>query len=163
MESLIQEIMESLRFRRETLSFAESCTGGLLSSQVTSLPGVSDVFMGSVVTYSNRMKRDILGVPPQILSTMGAVSRPVALHMALGVKTLTETVWAVSITGIAGPTGGTDTKPVGTVCFALVGPGFEWTSQESFTGSRIQVQQASVEFALKALRGVLSEGVSSKL
>lgn len=161
MEALMTEVLEALRLRKETLSFAESCTGGLLSSQVTSLPGVSDVFMGSFVTYSNRMKREILGVPPHILSTLGAVSRPVALHMALGAKALTKTSWAVSITGIAGPAGGTDTKPVGTVCFALVGPGFEWTSQESFTGSRVQVQQASAEFAMKALRDVLSEAVSS--
>ena len=159
---MINEILEHLRLRKETLTFAESCTGGLLSSQVTSLPGVSDVFMGSFVTYSNRMKRNILGVPPHILSTLGAVSRPVALHMALGAKALTDTSWAVSITGIAGPTGGTDTKPVGTVCFAIVGPGFEWTSQESISGSRIQVQQASAEFALTMLRDVLSEGAPSK-
>lgn len=156
MEVEIKNVLERLRTRRETLSFAESCTGGLLSSQVTSLPGVSDVFMGSVVTYSNRMKREILGVPASLLSTMGAVSRPVALEMARGVKALTDTHWAVSITGIAGPAGGTNTKPVGTVCFAIVGPGFEWNSQESFTGSRIQVQQSSAKFAMETLNKVLS-------
>lgn len=151
MESSITKLIEKLREKNETLCFAESCTGGLLASQVTALPGVSDVFMGSFVTYSNRMKREILGVPAHILSTMGAVSRPVALHMASGAKALTETTWAVSITGIAGPTGGTDKKPVGTVCFAIVGPGFEWTTQESFSGSRIQVQQSSAEFAIRWL------------
>lgn len=156
MESAIQQVLEDLRARKETLSFAESCTGGLLSSQVTSLPGVSDVFMGSVVTYSNRMKKDVLGVAPSLLSTMGAVSRPVALEMARGVKALTETTWAVSITGIAGPTGGTDKKPVGTVCFAIVGPGFEWSSQESFSGSRTQVQQSSAKFAIATLSKVLA-------
>ena len=151
MESSILKLVEKLRERRETFTLAESCTGGLLASQVTAQPGVSDVFMGSFVTYSNRMKRDILGVPANILSTMGAVSRPVALHMALGAKALTATTWAVSITGIAGPAGGTDNKPVGTVCFAIVGPGFEWTSQESFSGSRTQVQQLSAEFAIRWL------------
>lgn len=156
METEIQSVLESLRLRGETLCFAESCTGGLLSSRVTELPGVSDVFMGSVVTYSNRMKREILGVPTSLLSTVGAVSRPVALEMARGAKTLTDTQWAVSITGIAGPTGGTDTKPVGTVCFAIVGPGFEWTSQEAFSGSRTQVQQSSAKFALETLTKVLS-------
>ena len=156
LESQIQAILEKLRLRKETLSFAESCTGGLLSSQVTSLPGVSDVFMGSVVTYSNRMKREILHVPASLLNTMGAVSRPVALEMARGAKALTNTDWAVSITGIAGPTGGTDKKPVGTVCFAIVGPGFEWNSQESFSGSRVQVQQSSAKFAIETLSKVLA-------
>jgi PncC family amidohydrolase len=147
----IETVLDLLRDQQQTLTFAESCTGGLLSSQVTSLPGVSDVFMGSLVAYSNRMKREILGVDPVVLSTMGAVSRPVALQMARGVKTLTDTHWAVSITGIAGPAGGTDTKPVGTVCFAIVGPGFEWSSKEHFTGSRTQVQQASAQFAIASL------------
>lgn len=155
MDQLINQLVETLRARKETLSLAESCTGGLLASQITRLAGVSDVFMGSFVTYSNRMKREILHVPQQILSTMGAVSRPVALHMALGAKALTETTWAVSITGIAGPTGGTDTKPVGTVCFAVVGPGIEWTIQESFSGTRTQVQQASAEFAIRSLLEIL--------
>lgn len=151
MQETIEKVIQHLREQKQTLTFAESCTGGLLSSQVTSLPGVSDVFMGSVVTYSNRMKREILGVNPSVLSTMGAVSRPVALQMARGVKALTDTHWAVSITGIAGPTGGTDTKPVGTVCFAIVGPGFEWSSREQFAGSRTQVQQSSAKFALESL------------
>lgn len=151
LQSKIIELVEKLKSRGETLCLAESCTGGLLSSQITALPGVSQVFMGSFVTYSNRMKIEILGVPRSILSTMGAVSQPVALHMAKGAKTLTKTTWAVSITGIAGPAGGTDTKPVGTICFAIVGPGFEWTTTESFTGSRTQVQQASAEFAVRWL------------
>ena len=151
LESLVQDLVEKLRLRGETLSVAESCTGGLLASQITTLAGVSDVFMGGFVTYSNRMKREILHVPCHLLKTLGAVSRPVALHMASGAKTLTETTWAVSITGIAGPTGGTDKKPVGTVCLAIVGPGVEWTTQESFSGSRTQVQQSSAEFAIRWL------------
>ncbi len=151
MEKDIEKVIQHLREQKQTLTFAESCTGGLLSSRVTSLPGVSDVFMGSVVTYSNRMKREVLGVSAPVLSTLGAVSRPVALQMARGVKVLTDTHWAVSITGIAGPAGGTDTKPVGTVCFAIVGPGFEWSSKELFTGSRIEVQQSSAKFAIEAL------------
>lgn len=148
MQSSISELTQCLRERRETLSFAESCTGGLLSSQLTALPGVSDVFMGSLVTYSNRMKSEVLGVPTSLLKTLGAVSRPVALHMALGAKNLTKTTWAVSITGIAGPNGGTDRKPVGTVCFALVGPGIEKTSQQLFQGDRTEIQQASAQYAI---------------
>lgn len=151
MESSIEQLIQKLRERGETLTCAESCTGGLLASQITQYPGVSDVFMGSFVTYSNRMKREVLKVPAHLLKTVGAVSRPVALHMAKGAKALTETTWAVSITGIAGPTGGTDKKPVGTVCFAIVGPGLEWTTQEAFAGSRTQVQQSSTEFAVRWL------------
>lgn len=151
MDSLFNQLIERLRERGETLCFAESCTGGLLSSEVTKLAGVSDVYMGSFVTYSNLMKNEVLKVPAHLISSMGAVSRPVALHMALGAKTLTKSSWAVSITGIAGPTGGTDKKPVGTVCFAIVGPGIEWTTQKSFSGSRTQVQQSSAEFAARCL------------
>ena len=151
MDSVFNQLIERLRERRETLCFAESCTGGLLSSEVTKQPGVSDVYLGSFVTYSNLMKNEVLKVPAHLISTLGAVSRPVDLHMALGAKTLTKASWAVSITGIAGPTGGTDKKPVGTVCFAIVGPGIEWTTQTSFSGSRTQVQQSSAEFAARCL------------
>lgn len=148
----LQKLIQELRERQSTLTLAESCTGGLLASQITAQSGVSDVYMGSFVTYSNRMKCEILGVPSHILSTLGAVSRPVALHMARGAKALTETTWAVSITGIAGPSGGTDKKPVGTVCFAVVGPGVEKTYQNHFEGERLDVQNASVQFAVEILR-----------
>ncbi len=151
MESFIKQAIEKLREQRQTLCLAESCTGGLLSSQIVALAGVSDVFMGSFVTYSNRMKKEILGVPVQILKTVGAVSQPVALHMARGARSLTQTTWAVSITGIAGPKSETDKKPVGTVCFAIVGPGFEWTDTELFSGSRNTVQRLSAEFAIRSL------------
>jgi len=154
--SITDLLLKRLRERKESLSLAESCTGGLLSSMITANSGVSDVFMGSFVTYSNRMKREILGVPTTLLKTLGAVSRPVALHMALGAKTLTKTTWAVSITGIAGPTGGTDRKPVGTVCFAIAGPGFESTCTKTFTGSRTQIQQSSAEFAASWLLETLN-------
>ncbi|MCJ8275792.1 MAG: CinA family protein [Bdellovibrionales bacterium] len=151
MASSYEKLIQRLRERGETFTCAESCTGGLLSSEITKMAGVSDVYMGSFVTYSNRMKRDILNVPAHLISTLGAVSQPVALNMAKGAKALTNTAWAVSITGIAGPTGGTDKKPVGTVCFAIVGPGIEWTCTESFSGSRIQVQQSSAEFIARSL------------
>ena len=151
MESSIEQAIKKLRERKQTLCLAESCTGGLLSSQIVGLAGVSDVFMGSFVTYSDRMKKEILGVSPQILKTVGAVSQPTALSMARGARNLTQTTWAVSITGIAGPAGGTDKKPVGTVCFAIVGPGFEWAVTELFSGSRNKVQRLSAEFAVRSL------------
>ncbi len=151
MESPIEQTIKKLRKRKQTLCLAESCTGGLLSSQIVALAGVSDVFMGSFVTYSNKMKKETLGVSPQILKTAGAVSQPVALQMAQGAKNLIQSTWAVSITGIAGPKGGTDKKPVGTVCFAIVGPEFEWTGTELFPGPRNKVQQMSTEFAIRSL------------
>ena len=145
----IAQLVERLRQRGQTLSFAESCTGGLLSSQFTEQAGVSDVFLGSIVAYSNGLKSQALGVPQHLFTTVGAVSRPVALAMAHGAKALTKATWAVSITGIAGPTGGTKNKPVGTVCLAVVGPGFERATVQSFSGNRTQVQQSSAEFAVR--------------
>ena len=158
MESLVKQVTEKLRQRGQTLCLAESCTGGRVSSEIVALPGVSDVFVGSFVTYSNSMKREILGVPPQLLRTLGAVSPSTALSMARGAISQSRSTWAVGITGTAGPTGGTEQKPVGTVCFAIVGPGVEWTKTEVFPGSRKEIQKLSTEFILKSLLDKLSVG-----
>lgn len=147
----LDKVIERLRERKQTLCFAESCTGGLLSSVLTAEPGISDIYVGGVVAYANSIKENVLKVPAHILRSVGAVSTPVALSMARGAKALTGATWAVSITGIAGPSGGSDRKPVGTVCFAIIGPGLEWSIQESFKGSRTEVQKASAEFAIKWL------------
>lgn len=147
----IEKVVETLRLRNQTLCFAESCTGGLLSSTLTAEPGISDVYVGGVVAYANSIKENVLRVPAHLLRSIGAVSTPVALSMAKGAKALTGATWAVSITGIAGPSGGSDRKPVGTVCFAIIGPGLEWSTQESFKGSRTEVQKASADFATKWL------------
>ena len=149
MEKQIAAVVEQLRQRGQTLAFAESCTGGWLSSKFTEQSGVSDVFLGSIVAYSNGLKAQALQVPQHLFTTVGAVSRPVALSMAHGAKVLTKATWAVSITGIAGPKGGTKKKPVGTVCLAVVGPGFERATIQKFSGNRMQVQQSSAEFAVR--------------
>jgi len=146
------EVLGILRKRKETCAFAESCTGGLLSSSLTELPGISDVFLGSIVAYSNTLKQSALGVPPHLFTSVGAVSRPVALAMAKGAKTLTGATWAVSITGIAGPTGETKTKPVGLVCFAMAGPGFERVTEQMFSGDRQSIQTSSAQFAVQWLK-----------
>lgn len=148
---MIEEVMKELKARNETISFAESCTGGKLSAHLVSQSGISAVYMGTVVAYSNSIKEGVLGVPSSLLRTVGAVSSPVSLAMARGVRDLTNSSWAVSITGIAGPDGGTETKPVGTVCFAFVGPGFERTYRQCFTGDRESVQNQSVDFVVKNL------------
>jgi len=143
--------VDLLRERNQTVSFAESCTGGLLSDIFTRLPGVSDVFAGSVVAYSYEVKQSLLQVPEPMLKSLGAVSLPVAKQMARGVRKNLQTSWAVSVTGIAGPNGGSAQKPVGTVCFGIVGPGVEEVVQRQFDGDRRQVQGASARFALRLL------------
>lgn len=152
---LAERVVSALRARRETVSFAESCTGGLLSSLVTAHAGVSDVFMGSVVAYSNDVKMRVLDVPQTVLKSSGAVSLPCARAMARGVRSVVETSWALSITGIAGPGGGTPSKPVGTVCVGLVGPGVDRAEIVHFAGGRQVIQKASADFALRMLLGEL--------
>jgi PncC family amidohydrolase len=149
--ALVEELSELLRSRGETLSLAESCTGGLTSSMLTSLPGVSDVYVGGVVAYANSVKENLLDVPKRFLQSVGAVSLPVAKSMASGVRKKLGSTWGVSITGIAGPGGGSPLKPVGTVCFGVSGPGVERTVQMQFTGNRQVIQKASAEYAIRLL------------
>lgn len=139
-------LAERLKERNETIVFAESCTGGLLSSMVTRIPGVSRVFLGSLVTYSNESKVKLLGVSESTLRTSGAVSGPTALEMAKGAREQLGSTWSLSITGIAGPDGGTPTKPVGTVFFALVGPGIDGRGVEIVTSRHFQGMRREVQF-----------------
>lgn len=149
---MISEIEEILKERLQTLAFAESCTGGLLAAEFVKRAGVSSYFLGGVVAYSNELKKNILGVSESLLRTVGAVSSPVALEMAYGLKSLTGATWTVSITGIAGPAGGSSEKPVGTVHIAVVGPGFEEARRNIFPGNRQQIQEASVKYAIEFLK-----------
>lgn len=153
----LQELIRSLRDRKLTVGFAESCTGGALSAFLTEQPGVSDIFLGSVVSYSNEAKVDLLGVRRDTLMQEGAVSELVARQMAHGVRRQLKTDWSVAITGIAGPTGGTPTKPVGTVCVAIAGPNFEDSRKEFFSGDRKAIQQASVDYSVQWLCEVLDK------
>lgn len=153
----LQELIKLLRDRKLTVSFAESCTGGALSAFLTEQPGISDIFLGSVVSYSNEAKVDLLGVRRDTLMQEGAVSESVARQMAHGVRRQLKTEWSVAITGIAGPSGGTATKPVGTVCFAVSGPSFEEARKKLFSGNRKDIQMASVDFAVQWLCEVLDE------
>jgi nicotinamide-nucleotide amidase len=121
-EGLVHQVIQTLLKSKQTVSFAESCTGGLLSARMAETPGVSAVYMGSVVTYSNEAKVEIIGVGLSSLQEQGAVSQIVAQEMAQGVRHRFHTDWGVLITGIAGPTGGSSEKPVGTVWIAVCGP-----------------------------------------
>jgi nicotinamide-nucleotide amidase len=122
-EQIEAVIVRLLAAQNKTLSVAESCTGGSIANRLTNVPGASAVFLAGVVSYSNAAKELFLGVPPELLREHGAVSEPVARAMAEGLQRRTGSTYAVSVTGIAGPTGGTIEKPVGTVFLALAGPG----------------------------------------
>lgn len=148
---LVVEAVRVLKSRGQTVCFAESCTGGLLSAVFTRMPGVSDVFLGSVIAYSNGVKENLLAVPASMLQVLGAVSIPVSRKMASGARQLINSSWAISITGVAGPTGGSFDKPVGKVCFAIVGPGVDKAFTRFFNGTRREIQSASARFALKIL------------
>ncbi|MGD2271238.1 MAG: CinA family nicotinamide mononucleotide deamidase-related protein [Desulfobacterales bacterium] len=119
MEAVIGEL---LRRDRATLAVAESCTGGLISHRITSIPGSSDYLLLSAVAYSNDAKLNVLGVPSAVIDRCGAVHEETAACMAQGVRQVAGATYGLSTTGIAGPTGGTDAKPVGTVCIGLAGP-----------------------------------------
>ena len=153
----LQDFIRSLRDQKLTVGFAESCTGGALSAFLTEQAGISDIFLGSVVSYSNEAKVDLLGVRRDTLMQEGAVSESVARQMAHGVRRQLKTEWSVAITGIAGPSGGTPTKPVGTVCFAIAGPNFEDSRKEFFSGDRKDIQQAAVDFSVNWLCEVLDK------
>jgi PncC family amidohydrolase len=151
--------MESLcKQRCWTVGLAESCTGGLLSAAICAHPGVSSFFVGSVVSYARAVKAKILNVPKPLMQTHGEVSFTVAKAMAQGACRALGSTWAVSITGVAGPSGGTPDKPVGFVCFAAVGPGFEKTTSKQFDARKgredIQRQAAlfAFDFLLNAMR-----------
>lgn len=139
--------------RAQRVGVAESCTGGLLASWICAWPGASRFFDGGVVSYARHVKEQVLKVPPALIRTHGEVSVPVARAMAVGAREALTVDWAVSITGIAGPSGGTPQKPVGTVCFARVGPGLETAVQHVFpaSGGRQDIQRQAALFAFDFL------------
>ena len=141
-----------------TLGAAESCTGGWIGKTLTDVSGSSSVFMGSIVTYSNQAKQDLLGIPPEILEFYGAVSEPTASAMAAQARDMLHVDIAVSVTGIAGPGGGTADKPVGMVCFGLAIKGEKPTSITKQFGelSRDNIRRLTVETALELLHSSLS-------
>ncbi|NTV52657.1 MAG: nicotinamide-nucleotide amidohydrolase family protein [Candidatus Firestonebacteria bacterium] len=157
-ETLPGAVGKGLHQRHETLATAESCTGGLVSRRITGVPGASDYFLEGVIAYGNAAKIKRLQVPPALLARYGAVSEPVALAMAQGVRRTAGAAWGLATTGIAGPGGGSRAKPVGTVCLALVGPGKKtWVQTQRFLGERELVQRRAATAVLDALRRRLIE------
>lgn len=153
LHKLAQRLVETLQRRGWHVTFAESCTGGLLAACLTSVPGASVVFDRGFVTYHNDAKVEMLGVDMDLLKTHGAVSAPVALAMATGALKAAKADLALAVTGIAGPGGGTTEKPVGLVHMAAArrkGKAFETRQiEEIFPGNRQQIRLATVEAALK--------------
>jgi nicotinamide-nucleotide amidase len=152
LSGLPEVVIEGLRRKGQTMAAAESCTGGQVSARLTDIPGASDVFVGGVVSYSNEVKEHQLGVPLDVLIEHGAVSEEVARAMASGVRSRLGADWGVGITGIAGPTGGTEDKPVGLVHWAVAGPGGVWANHRVFPGDRQVVREWSLNSALDLLR-----------
>lgn len=149
--SHLRTIAEHLTSHRQTVTCAESCTGGLLAGALTSLSGSSQWFHQSFVTYSNQAKQDRLGVMPDTLLKHGAVSRETVYEMARGAKAVAQADYALSISGIAGPSGGSAAKPVGTVWFGLATPESSFEQTALFTGGREAVRAQAVEYALAFL------------
>ncbi len=147
-DTLEKVVSEMLRKNHKTLSIAESCTGGRVSALLTSLSGASEIFMGSAVVYSNESKTDLINVDPEIFIKYGAVSKECAEQMAVGIRRRVGTDYGISITGIAGPGGGSTDKPVGTVWIAISGEGFTLSRRSVFTGDR---ERNIIRFASEAL------------
>lgn len=152
----LQRIAAALLQRGEWFGTAESCTGGLIAAACTSLAGSSQWFERGVVTYSNQAKTELLGVPAALIAQQGAVSAEVAEQMARGLLARAPVQWALSVTGIAGPSGGSADKPVGTVWLALAQAGGSvrvW--REQFSGDRQAVRAQTLSSGLTALHDAL--------
>ena len=150
-----QKVVQRLRERNETITCAESITGGALTSELVSIPGASHVLKGSIIAYSTEVKVSELKVEPILIQEFGVVSEEVALAMARGVKAKFAAEWAISLTGVAGP-GASHGVPAGTVWLALLGPGFEETVKLELMGEREMVRRGAVESALGVLERILS-------
>ncbi|HET7032714.1 MAG TPA: CinA family protein [Casimicrobiaceae bacterium] len=151
-EVLAADLGTRLLALRYFVTAAESCTGGLVAGAITAIAGSSDWFDRGFVTYSNESKRELLGVDEAILRDHGAVSEPTAIAMAQGALKRSDATLSVAITGIAGPGGGTPSKPVGMVCFAWAKQGSATVSTTHYlAGDRAEVRHASVAIALRGL------------
>ena len=154
-EGDISVISDYMRAKGLKLSLAESCTGGWISQLITSRPGASEFYMGCAVTYSNEAKENILGVSHDTLLAHGAVSEETAVEMALGSRRVFGSDIAAAVTGIAGPGGATDEKPVGLVCIAVTDGKDTVTSVNRFSGDRTEVRSSSVAAVLRDILRLL--------
>jgi len=155
-DTLVEQLANALTACGWTMATAESCTGGLIAGACTDRAGSSDWFERGFVTYSNAAKTDLLGVPADLIAAHGAVSEPVARAMAAGARAHAPVQVAVAVTGVAGPSGGSADKPVGTVWFGWATPQGVFTERQRFDGDRAAIRRATVAHALAGLLQRLS-------
>jgi len=154
-KEIIEKIIEKLSNENKTISFAESCSGGRIASAFTAIGGVSSILNGSCVTYSNEIKEQWLGVEKKVLKQYGAVSSQCVTQMLKGIQVLAKSDYALAVSGIAGPSGGTDLKPVGTVYIGIKTPLIQEVFHCFFHGDREKIQEQSTDFAIKKLVKIL--------
>ncbi|ABM71499.1 Molybdenum cofactor biosynthesis protein [Prochlorococcus marinus str. MIT 9515] len=157
-ETLSSVLIKELLKRKESLGFAESCTGGLLSSTITKVSGSSQVFKGSIISYSNELKQSLLNIPEDRIKKYGAVSEEIAQDMTINAREKLNSDWSIAISGIAGPSGGSKEKPVGIVYISIAGPNNHITNIKkifSSTRNRVEIQRLSVNVCLNSLRLIL--------
>jgi len=151
----LKKIIQKLTKQKQTISFAESCTGGRIATAFTSVSGASEVLHGSCVTYSNEIKHLWLGVEKDILENFGAVSQQCVSQMLEGIQKLAKSDYSIAVSGIAGPSGGSELKPVGTVYIGIQTPFSQEVFQCFFHGNREAIQEQSTLFAIEKLADVL--------
>jgi nicotinamide-nucleotide amidase len=151
-ESLEQIVLYYLGLRQATIAVAESCTGGMLAERITSVPGSSRSFLGGVVVYSDELKTAFADVPPELIAQHGAVSDEVAQALAAGIRLRAGATLGVGVTGIAGPTGGTESKPVGRVHIAVSDAQKTESVERTFRGDRTRIRQWTTQQALDLVR-----------
>ena len=153
--NLEKQLGGALRTNNLTISVAESCTGGLISHRITNIPGSSDYFDRGIITYSNKSKMELLDVPKLILESFGAVSEETAKAMANGVRKSANSDFGLAVTGIAGPGGGSPTKPVGLVFISCASAQSIIVNEFRFSGSRAEIKEQTSEEALKLVLDVI--------
>lgn len=156
-KTLAEEVVELLKMDELTVTTAESCTGGLLAARLVDVPGVSEVFKQGFITYSNKAKRKLLNVKKTTLKEFGAVSEKTAREMAKGAILASGADAAIATTGIAGPDGGTEEKPVGLVYIGVSVRGQMYVEEYHFEGERSEVRESTVQAALALLKKGLEE------
>jgi nicotinamide-nucleotide amidase len=160
MTDLNAVVVNALSAKGWTMAVAESCTGGLIGAAITDVEGASAVFNGGALTYANSAKTNVLNVSEGLLAEHGAVSSPVAEAMATGARSLLGCDVALSVTGIAGPDGGSDDKPVGTTCIGLASPHGVWSKRLRFRSFRGRNRELAVSHALDAMRRYLASSTT---
>ena len=154
-QNTIIEIINTLKEKNQTITFAESCTGGRIASAFTAISGASSVLMGSAVTYANEIKSHWLGVKEQTLLEYGAVSSQCVEEMLSGILKMASADYAIAVSGIAGPTGGTQTKPVGTIYIGIETPQKKIVQHHLLQGNRESIQAQATDTAIELLKNNL--------